>query len=115
MNIRSIAFAAVITVSLAGCQEAASITEGPKTPAAQPTLCVVSDFRQDVVAAQCTAGQPVAYLPDRFGNEQLPIMFAAVNCDLSKQVVHTNGGVACTYRPVTIKKNADSTATRPAG
>jgi len=90
-----------------GAQETASAGDAP-------TLCIVADWQQDAVAAKCSAGQPVAFLPERFGNEQLPIMFAALNCDLDRPTVQTSGGVACTYRPAKVKREqpTDQSTTR---
>lgn len=89
---------------------ASAKTSVPLMPAEQPgitnqklpprTICVVDDYRGDVVAQKCAIGQKVAYLPSSWGNEQLPVMFAAVNCDLNKSVVQTNGGVTCIYAPI---------------
>lgn len=64
-------------------------------------ICETSEWRVDSVASVCKAGQKVAFLPERWGNEQLPVKFAAVNCDLTHSVVMTNGGVTCIYRPIT--------------
>lgn len=66
----------------------------------QSKLCEVSDWRRDVVEKACTPGQKVAFLPDRWGNEQLPVIFAAVNCDLRYSVALTAGGVACIFAPL---------------
>lgn len=72
----------------------------------QANLCEVSDWRGDVVASACRPGQKVVYLPQRWGNAQLPIMFAAVNCDLRYAVAMTEGAVTCIYAPITIKPEA---------
>lgn len=79
-----------------------------KTPPAigQGELCVVSDFGFDTVNAACKPGQKVAFLPATYGNEQLPVMFAAVNCDLRYQVALTKGAVTCIYGPITPKREA---------
>ncbi|MEW9573807.1 hypothetical protein ABQJ54_18795 [Rhodanobacter sp. Si-c] len=63
----------------------------------QTRICEVNKWQKDVTAAACTAGQKVVFLPDSWGNEQLPILFAAVNCDLRYAVALTNGGVTCIY------------------
>lgn len=67
----------------------------------QLNLCEVSDWSHDAVAAACKPGQKLAYLPKSFGNEQLPVIFAAVNCDLRYAVALTNGAVSCIYQPIT--------------
>lgn len=48
----------------------------------------------------CKPGQKVVFLPQQFGNEQLPVMFAALNCDLRFSVALTKGAVACIYLPI---------------
>jgi starvation-inducible outer membrane lipoprotein len=84
-------------------EEAASLQD---TSPDQANLCEVSDWRGDVVASTCRAGQKVVYLPPRWGNAQLPILFAAVNCDLRYTVALTEGAVTCIYAPITIKPEA---------
>jgi len=64
---------------------------------AQDSVCQVSSWR---VAESCTPGQKIVFLPESWGNEQLPVMFAALNCDLRYQVVSSKGAVACIFRPV---------------
>lgn len=64
------------------------------------TLCEVSGWQRDVVAAACKPGQKVLFAPSRWGNEQLPVVFAALNCDLRYSIVSTNGAVTCIYGPV---------------
>ena len=58
-----------------------------------PRLCVVNKLD----ASGCKPGDNIYFKPDYFGNEQLPVEFAAMFCDLSKPVAMTTGGVACTY------------------
>ena len=65
-------------------------------------LCEVSSWEKAATAEACTPGQKVVFLPNRWGNEQLPIMFSALNCDLRYSVVSNNGGVSCIYLPTTI-------------
>lgn len=69
----------------------------------QKNLCEVSEWRADAVAGVCEPGQKVVFLPRQFGNEQLPIYFAAVNCDLRYSVAMTNGGVTCIYQPIEVE------------
>jgi len=91
---------AAITVLLASC------TSGSNAPAGQAvaegTICEVSEWQRDSVAEACTPGQKVVFLPGSFGNEQLPIYFAAVNCDLHYSVALTTGAVTCIYGPITL-------------
>jgi predicted small secreted protein len=64
-------------------------------------LCEVDSWDIGIVKKICTPGQKVIYLPKTFGNEQLPVIFAAVNCDLRFAVAMTNGAVSCIYGPIT--------------
>jgi hypothetical protein len=66
----------------------------------QANLCEVNEWRVDLVAAVCEPGQKVVFLPQQFGNEQLPVIFAAVNCDLRFSVALTKGAVSCIYQPI---------------
>lgn len=66
----------------------------------QSKVCEVTDWHHDVVKAACTPGQKVVFLPNSWGNEQLPVIFAAVNCDLRFNVAMTVGGVACIFAPI---------------
>ena len=69
----------------------------------QANLCEVSVWRHDEVASQCKPGQKIVFLPNTFGNEQLPIIFAAVNCDVRYSIALTTGGAMCVYGPITPK------------
>ena len=62
----------------------------------QSEVCQAVDWQAHPT---CRPGQKIAFLPKRFGNEQLPVMFAAVNCDLRHAVVITNGAVTCIFMP----------------
>lgn len=66
----------------------------------QENLCEVKGWQKDVTAASCQVGQKVVYLPSSFGNEQLPVIFAAVNCDHRFSIALTKGGVSCIYAPL---------------
>jgi len=88
--------------ALSGCnQEAASGLTG--SPIDQANLCEVSSWHHDDVAKNCKIGQKVVFLPPSFGNQQLPIIFAAVNCDLRYSVALSVGAVTCIYGPITPK------------
>lgn len=68
-----------------------------------PRTCVVYDFD----TSGCKKGDVVLYMPSQWGNEQLPVEFAGKKCDMTKQVVWTNGGVTCVYAgPKTIVDGA---------
>jgi hypothetical protein len=72
--------------------------EAPSVAIDQASLCQVDDYR---VATACRPGQKIVFLPARFGNEQLPVMFAALNCDLRYNVALTQGAVTCIFGPIT--------------
>lgn len=89
------------TALLAACNAqapapAALVQPEPAGPD-QSHICQVSDWH---VASDCKAGQKIVFLPESFGNEQLPVLFAALNCDLHYQVVATRGAVTCIFGPV---------------
>jgi len=66
----------------------------------QENLCEVDGWQKDITSASCKAGQKIVYLPKSFGNEQLPVIFSAVNCDHRFSIALTNGGVSCIYTPL---------------
>ncbi|MDB4987633.1 MAG: hypothetical protein JWN04_2811 [Myxococcaceae bacterium] len=82
-----------------------SVSEPPladvrkEAPLEQASLCEVHTLDAAEIDRACKAGQRVAYLPNRWGNEQLPLIFAAGNCDLRFSVVYNSGGVVCLYAP----------------
>lgn len=91
------------TLALAGCTNADDrITRSPEPSSLdQSSVCEVKDWGLNTTTEACTPGQKVVFLPDRWGNEQLPVIFAAVNCDLRYSVVLTEGAVTCIYAPIT--------------
>lgn len=96
--------AVAASVTLAACVKGAgadSAQEAATGAIDQANLCHVSSWEHEVVKNACTLGQKVVYLPERFGNAQLPILFAAVNCDLRYTVALTEGAVTCIYSPIT--------------
>jgi hypothetical protein len=48
-------------------------------------------------------------LPDRWGNEQLPLYFIAANCDVRYSLAMDNGGVVC----VQVAKDKDARSREP--
>jgi hypothetical protein len=67
------------------------------------SLCEVTSWDREAAAQACKPGQKVVFLPNRWGNEQIPIMFAAINCDPRYPAVQNNGGVICIYLPTTFE------------
>lgn len=103
---KSLALLATIASALAvaGCNEVNSTNVPAQVPSAsaidQKNICQVDNWERESVAQSCSPGQKVIYLPTRWGNEQLPILFAAVNCDLQYAVVQSPGAVTCIYNPI---------------
>lgn len=84
--------------------------QAPATPLSQPVhtidqnrLCEVTGWQHDVAKEYCEPGQKIVYLPESWGNDQLPILFAAVNCDLRYSVALTKGAVTCIYAPIDVE------------
>ena len=96
----SLLLAASVAIAASGCtqNDSAGIAASAID---QANLCEVKVWQHDDVASTCKPGQKVVYLPSSFGNEQLPIIFAAVNCDLRYNVALTTGAVTCIYGPIT--------------
>lgn len=90
---------------MAGCNPqaqspATGAASAPQTAIDQAQLCEVNAWQHNLVASVCKPGQKVVFLPRSFGNAQLPILFAAVNCDLRYGVALTEGAVTCIYNPI---------------
>ena len=96
-----------VSVVLTACNEESG--KAAAIPAAQPAkmeqvvdhdhVCETKTLFPAQTGSACIPGQKVVFLPPTFGNEQLPIFFAALNCDLRYQVVHSRGAVTCIYHP----------------
>lgn len=119
-----IALAAITLTANSGCTPSSTGGSIPPSATAAPAidqanLCEVKAWRRNDVSAECKPGQKVVFLPSSFGNEQLPILFAAVNCDLRYSVALTTGAVTCIYGPITLtpaepeQKRADQDADKP--
>ena len=76
-------------------------TEAASAPVNSPRICEVNEMEQILV--KCKPGETLVFLPRRFGNEQFPLIATAIGCDLSHQVVQTNGGVVCTVKQLEAK------------
>ena len=99
-NIHVVTTPAVLSI-LVGCNKPTSVSpisqDDPST-LSQGEYCEAQEM---AAPAHCKPGQRIVFLPSRFGNVQLPVIFAAANCDLRYSVVLTNGGVTCIYHKVT--------------
>lgn len=90
---------------------AAVPTEAASVPVHSPRICEVNEMEQ--IAAKCKPGETLVFLPRRFGNEQYPLIATAVGCDLTRQVVQTNGGVVCTVKQPEAKPPVVATPQKP--
>jgi len=81
---------------LAGCADRKADQRADQK-ADQDTVCQASTLEPPT---SCKPGQKVAFLPKTWGNPQVPVLFAGMNCDLTYSVVVTEGAVTCIYRPV---------------
>lgn len=88
----------VAAVALAGClqgkEDPKAAQDAAEVKLAQDEICVTGEVR---VESGCKAGQRVVFMPRSWGNEQMPVMFAAMNCDLRYAVAMNNGGVTCIF------------------
>ena len=89
--------ALILTCTLVGIL--ACTAAGPSIN--QETACSVTSVRPQDNNQICKDGQKVSYAPERWGNEQLPIMFAALNCDHRFEIVHNKSAVSCIFKQVT--------------
>lgn len=75
---------------LTGCFESYGSVSGID----QSAVCRFADTE---AAKQCKNGQLAFFQPERFGNEQLPLMVAATYCDFNHPIIHNAGGVVCIF------------------
>lgn len=101
--VKIVAIASFVAITQSGCSQQSPSTKAD-TSVDQTNLCEVKGWQHDVVSSLCKPGQKVVFLPTLFGNEQLPVIFAAVNCDLRYSVALTTGAVTCIYGPITPAK-----------
>lgn len=84
-----------LSAGLAGCQAKGESPSESKVD--QANICEVHDWKGGVTAAACHAQQKIVFLIEHWGNDQLPILFAAVNCDMRYSIAMNNGGVTRIY------------------
>lgn len=96
MKIGSLALISALAM-LAGCLEQKN--DVPAKPGVkaedQYHLCQTNSYQQALEF--CKEGQLVSVLPNRWGNEQFPLLMASVICNFDHNIVHTNGGVVCIF------------------
>ncbi len=107
MRIQSIIPLACIVAASAACSQQQPPQPQPLQKVEQPTItidqstfCPVDSPDPNLVMKKCKTGQKVLFKPSRWGNEQLPVIFAAAYCDLRFGVVLTTGAVTCIYLPI---------------
>lgn len=101
-----------LTSKLALIISAAFVLAGCSPSMDQSAVCEVGDWHFDSVARVCKPGQKVAFLPPASTSEQIPVIFAAVNCDMRHTIVISKNAAACIYLP--IKPKQPETAAPPA-
>lgn len=97
----SLLLLAGLTLILSACQASKQAVDKATSSVDQTQVCETKEWKQ---VSDCHAGQKVTFLPNSWGNQQLPILFAAVNCDMRYSVALTEGGVVCIYQPITPKQ-----------
>lgn len=60
----------------------------------QSGICVYSN---DEEAEKCENGRLAFFKPNRWGNEQLPLVVVATYCDTNHQIIMNDSGVVCTF------------------
>jgi hypothetical protein len=100
------AAAALLTACGGGEKSASVAAAAAKAGFNQASVCEFSNWRDGVSA--CKDGQLALFLPNSWGNERLPLLAAAMNCDWNYQVVQNVGGVVCVFTSARYKAFAES-------
>ncbi len=98
--LKKLMFGVMALMALTACKEQPTSSTEAAINIDQQQLCEVKNWQKDATALACKAGQKVLFMPASFGNEQLPVLFAAVNCDHRFSIALTKGGVSCIYTPL---------------
>ena len=85
---------AAVAVSLFGCDS--------RLP--YKTLCNVDSMDAEQVAKSCKIGERILFTPPSWGNEQAPVVFAALHCNPEYAIALTHGAVSCVYQGVETRK-----------
>jgi hypothetical protein len=106
----------VASMTLSGCLQGEGESKqggqgASSAKLAQEQICVTSEVR---VESGCEPGQRVVFMPGSWGNEQMPVLFAAMNCDLRYAVAMTNGGVTCVFMKARQPDKPATAASAPA-
>lgn len=100
MKAKYLAVAVMASLTLAGCDYSKAESSAAAEAPVQTALCMVQTNDYDKIAESCIKGEKIVFTPLRFGNEQLPVTFAAVNCDHRYSIALTKGAVSCIYNPI---------------
>lgn len=104
MKAKYLAVTAFASLVITGCDyskaDIAALADAP----VQTALCMVQTNDYNKIAESCVKGEKIVFTPTRFGNEQLPVIFAAVNCDHRYSIALTKGAVSCIYKPIEPEK-----------
>ncbi|MCE0493780.1 hypothetical protein [Vibrio salinus] len=46
---------------------------------------------------KCTDGDVAMFLPNTYGNEQVPLLYVTLFCDFDYPITHAGGGVSCIF------------------
>ncbi len=65
-------------------------------------ICITNDFR---TIPNCKNGELIAFLPNSWGNDQLPLYFITLHCDFNHKIVYNRSGVVCVYTNKRNKRN----------
>ena len=61
---------------------------------------------------KCEEGQIFSFQPNRWGNQQLPILVTSYFCDFNAPIVQNESGVACVYKRRYNAQTQDNNATK---
>jgi len=84
-----------MSIALSGCLDGAE-----KSAIHQKETCMFSSLD----SPSCKEGQLALFVPNSWGNEQLPLYAASVFCNFEHAVVYNNGGVLCVFTGQRIQK-----------
>ena len=96
INLLKVKYIAVFTLicSTYGCNK--WNTDQPLSPVStRDVVCEINSIGDG--HSKCHDGDVVSFLPQRWGNEQLPLTATSLLCDFRYPVAMNNGGVVCVY------------------
>lgn len=81
-----------MALGISGCVDSAAAKSYNRD-----SICIVDNWG-DGPLESCQDGDVVLWKPGSWGNEQMPVVAAAMMCDFSMPIVYTTGAVTCVYR-----------------